>query len=68
MLHVFFAIPLSCLLYSFYLPSLQPSQSSSSNHVWCRSEVKQLLELGSSVLGRLDAVADGARILVDLVV
>jgi hypothetical protein len=50
------------------VPFLQPSQSSSSNHVWVCLKVKQLLELSGSVLGGLDAVADGARILVDLVV
>lgn len=58
--------PASCI--TLYLPFLRPSQSSSSNHVWCCSKVKQLLELGSSVLGGLDAVADSARVLVDLVV
>ena len=31
-------------------------------------KVKQLLELSSSVLGGLDAVANGARVLVDLVI
>lgn len=31
-------------------------------------EVEQLLELSGSVLGGLDAVTDGARILVDLIV
>jgi hypothetical protein len=50
------------------LLSFQPSQSSSSNHVLVCSKVKQLLELSSSVLGGLDAVADGARVFVDLVV
>merc|ERR1711939_566589 len=67
MLPVFFvAYPLPAI--AIYLPFRQPSQSSSSNHVWYRSKVKQLLELGSSVFGCLDAVADGARVLVDLVV
>jgi hypothetical protein len=56
----------SCITIS--VPSLLPSQSSSSNHVWLCSKVEQLLELSGSVLGGLDAVADGARILVDLVV
>jgi hypothetical protein len=32
------------------------------------SKVEQLLELSGSVLGSLDAVADGTRVLVDLVV
>lgn len=36
--------------------------------MWVFSKVKQLLELSSSVLGGLDAVADGTRVLVDLVV
>lgn len=58
--------PASCI--ALYLSSFQPSQSSSSNCLWCLSEVKQLLELGGSILRALDAVADGARVLVDFVV
>jgi hypothetical protein len=50
------------------LPCPHPSQSSSSNHVLVCLKVKQLLELSSSVLGGLDAVADSARVLVNLVV
>jgi hypothetical protein len=69
MLPVIFAVyhpAPSCVTIS--VPSLQPSQSSSSNHVLVCSKVKQLLEFSSGVLGGLDAVADGARILVDLVI
>lgn len=68
MLPAFFEVYLLRLHITISVPSLQPSQSSSSNHVWLCSKVEQLLELSGSVLRGLDAVADGARVLVDLVV
>lgn len=68
MLPVFFEVYLLQLHISISVPSLQPSQSSSSNHVWVCSKAEQLLELSGSVLRGLDAVADGARVLIDLVV
>jgi hypothetical protein len=69
MLRVSFTVLLSALsCITMFLPSLHPSQSSSSNHVLVCLKVKQLLELSSSVLRGLDAVTNGARILVNLVV